>query len=324
MERITLKSGDALRFLKKDVNKHLVREEGSEQYDFKKRTSIQTNTIIRELEEHELQFMEEIDNKCLIIRNIMKLDSEEARRWLEPRSVIKKIKEIGQPVIKEISLNNKSVMDIHRMQASINLMDNPYMEGLANEMTQISGELMQCDIELDAKALFREKGAGNQCMHGDSKECKDTISTFLPTSGSYKLAVYQYRGVNRYGQVVLDQYVLEADVGDMIVIKSDFPHSGVASEEDGTILFAYGDNPSTDKSKIRKANSVYVLQNKKMRNKRQSIKISIKGKLVGNSVTDAETDKIITEEEEELLDLTTLMHKQQLSMHFNTEYIYFM
>jgi hypothetical protein len=83
---------------------------------------------------------------------------------------------------------------------------------------------------------------------GPCQNYKQTVSMFLPTYNNYTLAVYQYKGVNKHGQDVLHQYLLEADVGDIIIIKSDFPHNGVACETSGTILFAYGDNSNIKRS----------------------------------------------------------------------------
>ena len=120
--------------------------------------------------------------------------------------------------------------------------------------------------------------------------------------------------MNKYGQDVLHQYLLEADVGDIIIIKSDFPHNEVASKTNGTILFAYEDNPNIRRSTFRDENSVYVLTNDRMDNGRRSLKICIKGKLEGNVVIDAELNDTVEENDQELLGLGTVMNKVDIQL----------
>ena len=37
----------------------------------------------------------------------------------------------------------------------------------------------------------------------------------------------------------------------MLIIRSDFMHNGVESEQNGTLIFAYGNDPSIKKTKVR-------------------------------------------------------------------------
>ena len=116
-------------------------------------------------------------------------------------------------------------------------------------------DLLVEEIELDIHSLVGKVGASNQIIHTDQLDELNKVSVFLPTYGNYKLAVYQYRRLNEYNQEVLDQYIIEANVGDMIVIRSDFFHNGVASETDGTIIFGYGNVSGGEKKKKKRRKS---------------------------------------------------------------------
>ena len=45
------------------------------------------------------------------------------------------------------------------------------------------------------------------------------VLVFVPTYNKYQISVYKYRGLNEYNQIVMDQYILEANVGDPRVPK---------------------------------------------------------------------------------------------------------
>ena len=137
------------------------------------------------------------------MRNIVGMEGEIARMWLNPQRVITMTKEIGEKVIKEVK-NNETVYDSHRIQASVDKMDNPYLEGLREDLTKIVSKLLRTPVELDLKSLVKEKGAEDQCMHTDVLGRMNTVSVLMPTFGKYKLAVYRYRGTNDLGQEVLD------------------------------------------------------------------------------------------------------------------------
>jgi hypothetical protein len=224
---------------------------------------IKTDAIKRTLYMREENFMRDDLNKCIILRNIINLDIEAAKTWLKPEKVIQQTKKVGELVLKGV-VANESVFDPHRVQAKLSEMENPYMEGLGEEMTIIAEKVAQMKLDLDIKSLIRERGASEQCKHTDKLEKRNKVSIFLPTYNKYQLAVYQYRGTNEYNQEVYDQYILEANVGDMVIIRSDFLHNGVESEQDGTLIFAYGNDISIKKARTRQGGKVNLLDNKNM------------------------------------------------------------
>ena len=77
-------------------------------------------------------------------------------------------------------------------------MENPYMEGLEEEMKIIAEKVAQMELDLDLKSLVREKGASEQCKHTDKLEKRNKVSIFLSTYNKHQLAVYHYRGTNEY------------------------------------------------------------------------------------------------------------------------------
>jgi len=183
--------------------------------------------------------------------------------------------------------------------------------------------LLSDEVELDISSLVRESGASNQIIHTDELGERNKVSVFLPTYGKYKLAVYKFRGMNEYNQAVLDQYILEANVGDLIVIRSDFLHNGVASESDGTIIFGYGNLIHGDRVKEKTGGKVNVINNKKMKNERSSYKICFKGTLTEDKVVNKEENYRLKENEIELTTLDLQMNKIQLAKE-NSGYITFL
>jgi len=145
----------------------------------------------------------------------------------------------------------------------------------------------------------KERGAEDQCIHTDSIGKMNMLSVLMPTYAKYKLAVYRYRGLNELGQEVLDHYILEADVGDVIIFKSDFLHNGVASESDGTLLFAYANNPNIKQPRAKAGGKVNLLDNRKLRNGHFRFKICVKGYLNGNTVRDANDNQRLDKDETE-------------------------
>jgi hypothetical protein len=145
----------------------------------------------------------------------------------------------------------------------------------------------------------------------------------MPTYAKYKLAVYRYRGQNELGQEVLDHYILEADVGDIMIFKSDFLHNGVASESDGTLLFAYANNPSIKQFRAKAGGKVNLLDNRKLRNGLSRFKICVKGYLNSSTVRDAKHNQKLDKDEAERVSLDILMSKLQICKR-DSEYIIFM
>jgi hypothetical protein len=286
LKRISLTSGDVLRLLKPHVEKTLRYDNRTKEWRFRRLDSIETNSVKRELTSEEMSFFDDEQNRLIVIRNIVKMEGEDARMWLNPKRVITMTKEVGEKVIKEVK-NNETIYDSHRIQASVDKMDNLYLEGLRENLNQIVSKLLRTPVELDLKSLVKEKGAEDQCIHTDALGKMSTVSVLMPTFGKYKLAVYRYRGTNDLGQEVLEHYILEADVGDVIVFKSDFLHNGVRSEQDGTLLFAYGNNPHIKKSRINAGGKVNILNNRIMRNGRERFKICVKGFLYDHIIKDA-------------------------------------
>jgi hypothetical protein len=186
---------------------------------------IMTQAIMRQLTMDEECFMKDSLNVCIILRQIINVENETAKIWLAPRRIIDKTKEVGGKVLKGTK-NRKSIFDEHRIQAKLEKMDNPYMEGIAQDMKVVISDLLSEEVDLDINSLVREGGASNKIIHTDELNEMNKVSVFLPTYGKYKLAVYKRRGMNEYNQEVLDQYILEANVGDIVVIRSDFFHNG--------------------------------------------------------------------------------------------------
>jgi len=322
VERLNIKSGEVIRLLKDETRERLQWNGQQKCYEFRKLEPILTQSIMRQLTMDEDSFMEDELNQCIILRQIINVDNETARIWLAPRRIIEKTKEVGEKVLKSTK-NRKSIYDEHRIQAKLEKMENPYMEGIGQDMKVVVGDLLGEEMELDVHSLVRETGASNQIIHTDRVDESNKVSVFLPTYGNYKLAVYQYRGQNEYNQEVLDQYIIEANVGDMIVIRSDFFHNGVASETDGTIIFGYGNVSGGEKKKGKKEGKVNVINNQKMKNGRSGYQICYKGTLPEDYVRNKESDHRLTDDELNLTTLELQMSKMQLGK-CEPEYIIFM
>ena len=208
--RIKLTSGIVLRLLNNQAKVLLDWDRRQSKWDFKEMKAIETDVIKRILTKKEENFILDEQNKCIVLRDIMDLDNENAKAWLRHDQVIYQTKKVGENVLKGVR-NNESVFDPHRVQARLSDMKNPYMEGLGEEMKIVAEKVAQIELELDLKSLIREKGASEQCKHTDQPEKKNKISIFLPTYNKYQLAVYQFRGINEYNQEVFDQYILDAN-----------------------------------------------------------------------------------------------------------------
>ena len=118
----------------------------------------------------------------------MDLDNENAKAWLRHEQVIYQTKKVGENVLKGVR-HNDSIFDPHRVQARLSDMENPFMEGLGEEMKIIAEKVAQMELELDIKSLIRERVASEQCKHTDQTEKRNKISIFLPTYDKYQLAV---------------------------------------------------------------------------------------------------------------------------------------
>jgi len=327
IERIRLNSGIVLRLLNSQIKEVLNWDSRKKSWEFKKLEALKTGAIRRDLTVEEKDFMNNDRHKCMIIRDIIDLDNDLARAWLNPDEVIEQTRKCGEKVLKGVK-NKDSVFDPHRLQANVEDMENPYMEGLGVEMEIIAEQISKMKLDLVKKSLIRERGASEQCKHTDKLEARNIISMFLPTYNTYQLAVYQYKGLNEYNQEVLDQYILEANIGDIVVIKSDFLHNGVESEEKGTLIFAYGNDPNVRRSRVREGGKVNLLDNRKMRSGRYKYKICVKGKLVGDNIIDADSNHRIKGNEVDMLTLGTLLNKRQLNKYesnfIGSEYILFL
>ena len=134
LKRISLTSGDVLRLLKPHVEKSLRYDNRTKEWRFRRLDSIETNSVKRELTSEEMSFFDDEQNRLIVIRNIVKMEGENARMWLNPQRVITMTKEVGEKVIKEVK-NNETIYDSHRIQARVDKMDNPYLEGLREDLT---------------------------------------------------------------------------------------------------------------------------------------------------------------------------------------------
>ena len=95
------------------------------------------------------------------------------------------------------------------------------------------------------------------------------------------------------------------------------------SEQDGTLLFAYGNNPEIKKSRTTAGGKVNLLNNRTMRNGRDRFKICVKGYLYGDAVRDASYSHKISKDEEDVVSLEILMSKLQACKR-DSEFIIFM
>jgi len=322
IRRINTTDGDSLRLSKKTIHESLTWNREKKAYDFTKMEAITTKATRRFLSNEELDFFQDASNKCIVIRDIFNFNDDIAKLWLNHESVIAKTKIVGEKIIKGVC-GKKVIFDDHKVQAKIEDMNNPYMEGLSVEMGLIVEDMLNKEVILDVISLIRERGAENQCMHTDELGEMSKVSVFVPTYNKYRLAVYKYRGLNECNQEVMDQYILEANVGDMIIFRSDFPHNGIECNSDGTIIFAYGNDPNAKKTRIPEGGKVNRIENRRMRNKRYKYKICVKGYLRDNTIRDADENHRLKNEEADLLSLDILMSNLQLSKP-DSEYITFM
>ena len=191
IERIRLNSGIVLRLLNSQVKELLNWDIRKKNWEFKKLEPLKTGAIKRDLTVEEKDFMNNDRHRCMIIRDIIDLDNDLARAWLKPDEVIEQTRKCGEKVLKGVK-NKESVFDPHRLQANVEDMENPYMEGLGLEMEIIAEQISKIKLDLVKKSLIRERGASEQCKHTDKLEARNIISMFSPTHNTYQLAVNTY------------------------------------------------------------------------------------------------------------------------------------
>ena len=203
VEMLNIKSGEVIRLLKGEIYDSIIWNSKQMCYEFRRMEPILTQSIMRQLTMDEESFFQNKLHMCIILRQIINVENETAKIWLAPRRIIDKTKAVGERVLKATK-NRKSIFDEHRIQAKLEKMDNPYMEGIAQDMKVVISDLLSEEVDLDVNSLVRESGASNQIIHTDELNELNRVSVFLPTSGKYKLAVYMHKGMNEYNQEVLE------------------------------------------------------------------------------------------------------------------------
>ena len=111
ISRIKITSGEVIRLLDNQVRDNLEWNQHTLRYEFKKLEAIETNAIKRKPTNTETTFFSNELNKCLIMRDIINLESENADIWLNIKSVISSTKRHGEKIIKGVKKNGESIFD---------------------------------------------------------------------------------------------------------------------------------------------------------------------------------------------------------------------
>ena len=155
VERLTIKSGEVIRLLKDEFSEHILWNSKQKCYEFRRMEPILTQSIMRQLTMDEEIFMSDKLNMCIILRQVIDVENENAKIWLAPRRIIDKTKEVGERVLKGTK-NRKSIFDEHRIQAKLEKMENPYMEGIGQDMQVVISDLLSEEVTLDIHSWVRE------------------------------------------------------------------------------------------------------------------------------------------------------------------------
>ena len=174
------------------------------------------------------------------MRDIINLENENADTWLNITSIISSTKRYGEKIIKGVKKNGDSIFDQHRVQADISNMNNPYLQGLADDVHEVADMLLDQRTNIITKTLIKEEGAGDQCIHTDKEKYMKSLSIFLPITDNYKVEVYKRNGTNKEGQILLQKYTVTLNRGDLAVISSHCLHNGTKAYEDSAIIFLRG------------------------------------------------------------------------------------